>query len=164
LQLGDTGNQHYGWQGTAVTLAFCLVLLFVGSNELSEQPAPTSGAWYHLFYSLDPKSLSTGGWPTVKKWRHPLPVGGPYDCADAKTIARQVNAMRDVGIRFIVFDHTNTVHVDNDQIDSRIRAWYDWMDKQPKEKRLLLTISAGGELNQHSNRDAWQDASDYPPG
>ncbi len=69
--------------------------------------------------------------------------------------------MRDIGVRFIVFDHTNTVHVDNGQIDRRIRKWYDWMDKQPEEKRLLLTIAAGGELNQHSNRDGWKEASSF---
>ena len=142
-------------------MSILALLLLAGPAELREMESPTVGVWYHVFYTFDPNSRSTGNWKNVKAWHRPFPLGGKYDVRDPKTIERQVKQMKECGISFIVFDHTNCVHVDDDEIDRNIRVWFDWMDKQPEGERLALAIAPGGELNEHNNRAAWLEAIDY---
>jgi hypothetical protein len=129
------------------------------SDELANLRDRSVGVWYTPFYTL--KDDHVNHWDKdVVGWHHPLPVHGKYDCEDELTIARQVKEMKKVGIGFIVFDDTNCVWVDNKAIDRRIKAWFDYMDKQLNP--IPLVISVGGELNQHdNNRKGWLEAVDF---
>lgn len=140
-------------------MQFILAFALFGNIELSELEAPTIGIFYIPFWTL--KDEKPQHWDTVKAWKHPFPLGGKYDCEDPKIIERQIKAMKDCGIQFIVFDDTNCVLVDNGQIDRRISTWFDWMDKQPEQERLGLVICPGGELNEHKNRESWSIAVNF---
>lgn len=116
------------------------------------------GAWYIPFWTTGDEF---GHWRAVAARGAAMPVGGRYAASDPKVIERQWREMRACGLDFLVMDHTNTVFVDNRLIDNNIRAWYDFMDGRPASERIPIAIAAGGELNQHNNRQAWLDAADY---
>jgi hypothetical protein len=129
-------------------------------DKIIDLPNKSVGVWYTPFYTL--KNDHVNHWDTdVKGWNHPLPLGGMYDCEDVETIRRQTKEMKRIGINFIVFDDNNCVHVDEGWIDRRIKAWFDFMDKEPEKDRLTLVISAGGELNVHEDREGWIKAVNY---
>lgn len=129
-------------------------------GERANLPDNSVGVWYHPFYTL--KDDGINDWKIhVIDWHHPLPEDGMYDCEDEATIRKQVQEMRDVGINFIVFDNTNTVGVNNGWLERRVKAWFDFMDKQPEKDRLALVMAPGGELNVHENRERWLEVVNY---
>jgi hypothetical protein len=126
------------------------------------QAAPRSGGqvgvWYIPFWTAGDEF---GHWKHVEDRKAAMPLGGRYASNDPEVIERQWRQMRACGISFLVMDDTNTVHVDSSLIDRNIRAWFDFMDRQRPQDRIPIAIAAGGELNQHANRQAWADAVEY---
>lgn len=141
----------------SLLLIICIALL--ASPAFAAKPVGKVGVWYiTLFY---PKGQGPYYWDSVVKRGGAMPSGGAYVLSDPGVIARQIREMKACGIDFILMDDTNTVHVDNDLVDKNIRAWYDFMDKLPEKERIPIAIAAGGELNQHHDRQAWTQAVDY---
>ncbi len=141
-----------------VPIALAVLGLAAGAHG-----APTSkrqvGVWYiTVFYSA---GFENSHWAEVRSRGQALPIGGPESSADPKVMERQYRQMRECGVDFIVMDDTNCVWVDNSRIDGLIKAWFDFMDAKPARSRIPIAIAAGGELNQHSKRDAWLEAVDY---
>ena len=117
------------------------------------------GVWYiTLFY---PKGKGAYYWDSVVARGGAMPSCGPYELSDPKVIERQWREMCECGIDFILMDDTNTVWVDGGLVDANIRAWFNFMDNLPADERIPIAIAAGGELNQHSDKDGWKKAVDY---
>jgi len=139
--------------------ATCAPAIAILAAVLLSQPAaaapvqPRIGLWYTAWWTKDDQ---------FHHWDHChiLPVGGPYTAGDPAIIAKDFAQFRDLGIQFLIIDDTNGVGNDGGRINDNIRAWFDFMDKQPADKRIPICIGGGGEMRA-GGRAAQQVAADY---
>jgi hypothetical protein len=156
------GHLSRAGRAIALLLPACLAIAAVrtGVAEPRRSPVPHRdvGTWYITFFTAKDEFHH---WADVNKRRGAMPLGGTYSAGDPAVIERQWRELREAGIDWLLMDDTNTVFVDNRAIDQNIRAWFDFMDARPEAERIPIAIAAGGELNQHGNRESWTSAVDY---
>lgn len=116
-------------------------------------PTPQVGLWYTAWWTKDDR---------FHHWDHchRLPVGGPYTAGDPAVIARHYAQFRDMGIDFLIMDDTNDAGNDGGLINDNIRAWFDFMDRQPPAARIPICIGGGGEMRAEG-RPGQQRAADF---
>ncbi len=100
---------------------------------------PQIGLWYTPWWTSD---------DAYRHWTncHRFPVLGRYSAGDPAIITNHFAQFRDLGIDFIIMDDTNVAGNDGGRINNNIRAWFEFMDKQPAATRIPICIGSGGEM------------------
>ena len=140
--------------GFAAAGSLFLAACFLGNvPAAASTPSPQIGLWYTAWWTKDDQ---------FHHWDHchVLPVGGPYTAGDPAVIARHFGQFHAMGIDFLIMDDTNDVGNDGGRINDNIRAWFDFMDRQPAADRIPICIGGGGEMRD-GGKTRQQQAADY---
>src|SRR6266513_2020678 len=142
----------------ALHLAALLALRTAGSFAAQEKPAasdvrPKLGLWYTVWWTADDQF---GHWTNC----HRFPVRGRYTAGDPEVIKAHHAQFRDLGVDFLILDDTNGAGNDGGRINDHIRAWFDFMDRQPATNRIPICLGGGGEMR-GGGRAAQQRAADF---
>lgn len=119
----------------------------------STAPRPAIGLWYTAWWTEDDQFHHWGQC-------HRVPVLGRYGAGDPKIIKAHYEQFRDLGIDFLIMDDTNGCGADAGRINDNIRAWFEFMDRQPAESRIPICIGSGGEMRA-AGAPAQKRAADY---
>jgi hypothetical protein len=121
------------------SLAAFLLVLWLGFSALGADSKPRIGLWYTVWWTSD---------DAFRHWTncHRFPVLGCYTAGAPQIITNHFAQFRDLGIDFLIMDDTNLAGNDGGRINDNIRAWYDFMDQQPADKRIPICIGSGGEM------------------
>ncbi|MDB6024122.1 MAG: hypothetical protein JWM68_345 [Verrucomicrobiales bacterium] len=116
---------------------FVLIALMLAMTCYAAKPK--LGLWYTAWWTAD---------DTFRHWTncHRFPVLGKYSAGDYSTITNHFAQFRDLGIDFLIMDDTNIAGNDQGHINKNIQAWFEFMDKQPKEQQIPICIGSGGEM------------------
>lgn len=100
---------------------------------------PRIGLWYTAWWTREDQ---------FRHWTncHRFPVRGRYGSGEPGIIAAHYAEFRDLGIDFLIMDDTNGTGNDGGRINDNIRAWFEFMDKQPETERIPICIGGGGEM------------------
>lgn len=122
-----------------VILAVSVLLSGGSPPAFAEGPRPQVGLWLSVWWTKDDQFHH---WANCTR----LPSAGRYTAGDPDVIARQFEQFRDTGIDFLILDDTNGVGNDGGRINDNIRAWFDFMDREPAPQRIPICIGGGGEM------------------
>lgn len=138
-------------------LGFC-VLFGIAPKSRAQSIAATTrgpqfGLWYTVWWTADDQ---------FRHWTncHRFPVRGRYTAGDPKIIQAHYSTFRDLGVDFLIMDDTNVAGNDGGRINDNIRAWFDFMDRQPETNRIPICIGGGGEMR-GGGKLAQQRAADF---
>ena len=115
---------------------------------------PGFGLWYTCWWTADDQFRH---WVNCPR----LPVRGRYTAGDPKVIAEDYALFRELGVDFIVMDDTNCAGNDGGRINDNIRAWFDFMDRQPLEQQIPICIGGGGEIRGEGSKGQTRAADFY---
>ena len=129
--------------------------LSLGAAE-TNSPArqrPQFGLWYTAWWTADDQ---------FRHWTncHRFPARSRYTAGDPEIIKAHFATFRDLGVDFLIMDDTNTAGNDGGRINDNIRAWFDFMDRQPEPNRIPICIGGGGEMRD-GGKPAQQRAGDF---
>jgi len=125
------------------------------SKQTTDPPAIQTriGLWYTVWWTQDDKCKH---WVNCQRF----PSRGRYTSGDPEVIADHYTQMRDMGIDFLIMDDTNGYRADGGRIIANIRAWFDFMDRQPAAERIPICIGGGGEMR-NGGSSSQQKAADF---
>jgi hypothetical protein len=110
-----------------------------GQGARTASPRPAIGMWLTVWWTADDQ---------FRHWVNcnVFPARGRYTSGDPDVIREHDAILRDIGVNFLIMDDTNVAGVDGGRINDNIRAWFDYMDTLPPEKRIPICIGGGGEM------------------
>ncbi|MBI4581448.1 MAG: hypothetical protein HY718_17230 [Planctomycetes bacterium] len=123
------------------------------SRPAGELRRPAIGLWYTVWWTRDDRFHH---WDRCNRF----PTLGRYGAGEPEVIAAHYAQFRDLGIDFLIMDDTNGCGNDAGRINDNIRAWFDFMDRQPADARVPICIGGGGEMRD-GGAAAQKRAADY---
>jgi hypothetical protein len=148
-------NRSCFMRHVVLILCFVLTSLRLNAAEInSPGPARTQfGLWYTVWWTADDQ---------FRHWTncHRFPTRGRYTAGDPEIIKSHFATFRDLGVDFLIMDDTNCAGNDGGRINDNIRAWFDFMDRQPETNRIPICIGGGGEMRA-GGKPAQQGAADF---
>lgn len=116
----------------------------------------TIGAWYHMYWMKPDHPISH--W---KEWTRYKPVQGYYSAGDPHTNSAHITAMKEAGIEFIIFDHTNGIGNDAGTIEANAQSFMTTNSQLPASSQLKISVALGYQLYFNKSVEAHKGEADH---